>query len=211
MTTTTAQKDFTLTAEQFEKLDSMIRGITFKYRDWYRMSWEDLQQECWIKACETIKTNGFEPNLIAKNCYHLISDINRKNKRRMNQFPTYDSEIFSEESNLPVKDPDEQAWSAKNTLAQDFTSQVFIKEMDALFEDGSQEKKLFRLMAIYVGAVRPNQNLFGVFFEGVGSMEKEIAKKLGYNSNSNCGYRNLRKRVRKTIEKYMKSEKQMSF
>lgn len=207
--------DTTITKEQFDELDNMIGGISYKYAGWHGMSRDDFYQEGWCVAIKVLDEVGYEPNLIAHNFYNRITDINRYNRRRENQQPfdptSYAMASVSESQikNSPLqtedsyKPPYEGYWSKKNRLGTDFSSKISIQEMNKLFEDGSKEQRYFQLVSIYIGSVENADALMDKLFKFERSMDVEIAELLEFASSSSSGYRNVKRRVRRAIAKYM--------
>lgn len=200
-----------LSKEQFDQLDQIIGGISWKYRDYYGMSRDDLYQEGWCEAIKLIEEKGFQPSLIASAIYCRMKDLMRYNSRRQNQIlfdtlpdrTSLDDKPFLESVMRTDIEYYDTYWTGKNRIGNDFDSQVNIKEMDKLFEEGSNDQKFFRLVAVYIGTVKNSEKIQKSIFNFDSSMDYEISLKLGYPNSTSRGYRSVKRRVRKTIAQYM--------
>ena len=200
------QNTLELTKSQFEQVDKIVRIVTWKYKDWSRMEWDDLRQEGWVKAVGVIRDKGLNFGLIRECIENRCKDLGRYYKRRQNQNPSdtqswwFETIPTNREKNNPLQTEDavDPAWSKRNRIGTDFTSELFVQEIRDLFEDGSDE-----LCAVYTGSKNGAEKIQDRIFKFEHSMEIEIADLLGYPSTSSSRYRSMKKRVRSKVSEYM--------
>jgi hypothetical protein len=192
-----------LSEEEFNKLDKMINGISWKYNGWSGLEQEDIAMELWIKTCEVIKyTGNINYNLIARCCYNKAIDMCRSARKTVTN--SFSASEFLESCFNSDKDfaKDSDNGSINISRNSDFYSKTDIEDMIKLFDPDTKERKYIILMILYLGLDEEIFNNPGSCYDklfGNERMDYEIAKKLNYANDTSQGYRQLRERVRNKL------------
>lgn len=185
-----------LKEEEFNSLDSMLRGIAGKYNGWYGLKYEDLYQECWLKASEVINSSEeLNLDLICRCCYNRVMDIVRYTTRRLNQIPMDPGD----ESNRPLYGNSAKLWNNSKT---NFDINLILEEIENLFDEGSREREYIHELEVYFGVKDATKEAINSLFDFSSSRDNEIAWNLGYANSSSNGYRGLKWRVRCAVEEH---------
>lgn len=211
------KKQVVISEEDFNKINAMLKGVSYKYKDWGGLSFDDIYQECWLKTMEMIQDWGTIPdlNLICRSCYNRIFDLGRYQARRVDQLPTDPGSFDWGEDSLTDNDSD-KASSASNKLqdailngsseklGSDFESNLIMEEIENLFPEGSKEREFIRELEVYDGLREEfGADIYNKLFNRNMTKENEIARNLGYANISSSGYKSLRWRVRCTVAKFL--------
>lgn len=191
-----------ITKEEYDKLNSMICGISRKYTGYAYMEYDDLEQELWIKALEIIAYHG-EVNyrLIAKSLYNRAIDLVRK--KRHKQLNEHHLNVNMLE--VIDDDPAHGKVNYLNTKTDmcDYSTSV-VNEVIELFDEGTKDRQYVTMVAEFNGALSGEDYLdevkekFSDF-----RPEKEYALALGFKDDTSTGYRSLRHKVREVVKWYL--------
>ena len=197
-----------LSENQFKELNKMLNGIARKYAGWGGIDYDDILQECWVKAITVINQTGeLKLNLIASSCYNRIIDLCRYQKRRVNQIPVEHSQFDyrdESDSNNSLDFSPIEGWNITQQSTEDVViDNLAVDIIEDLFAPGSIEKEYVHLVAVYLRLKQPNVTNIKIIFNENAPMENNIAISLGYANSMSSGYRNCKKRVRSVIAKHM--------
>ena len=196
-----------LNEQQFNELNKMLTGIARKYAGWGGISFDDLLQECWVKALKVIDTVGeLRLNLIAVSCYNHIFGLCRYQQRRANQIPVEHSQFeYRDEAVDNLEFSPIEGWTPiQQTTEEIVFDKLAIDDIENLFNPGSVESEYVHLVAVYLRIKQPRSSVnFEIIFNENSPMENNIAISLGYANSMSSGYRNCKKRVRKVIAEHM--------
>ena len=207
-----------ISKNEFDELDGMLRGVAAKYNGWYDLTFDQLYEVCWEVAAEIIKAGVTDLSWICRCCYNKISDIIRSIKRNRVRGFNVDDELMDAllsqgiEASYDVDDnyndygrpakwnPDFNVQYRTGEVRQ---GEVDVMELVNLFPKGSKYWKWMMLLGIRCGAIEVSQETFDKLFTCKHSPDYEISKLLEYNSQSNNGYRNIRRNVQKRVAEYL--------
>lgn len=197
-----------LTEEEFDQINKMVCGISWKRHGWSGLEADDIMVELWLKVMQVLK-DCREVNLplLAGCCWNRSMDLCRAAKRQKERCFSIPNayEIF-EDSDQITDEYDGSASRGSNVLRKyevdDCDSNMSIKAMLDLFPPDSKEYEYIQLSLLYNGLVEtyykdPTKKFDDVF--GNQRRELELAWKLGFANDTSSGYRNLRDRVRNKI------------
>lgn len=200
-----------LSFDEFQEMDNMLRGVAGYYRGWYGNTYDDIYALAWEVALEHIKDGMTDRPWICRCVYNRISDLMRKIKREwakgvyvsledyLNKFD-FDPDMYEDYGSVPKKDPD---FNDQFHTGEDFLDKENVLDILNLFEKDSNEWTYVALVAVYVGARACDRHRYEKLFDGNGSMDMQIARILGYNNSTCRGYRSIKLRVRQTVARYL--------
>lgn len=193
-----------MTDERFKEVNSIIKGIAKKsaYK-MYSRSEEDLVQDLWVKVLETEKRKGEEldPNLVARVCYDYIKDLidydQRRNHVNIDYSGTGDEETETSDTDFLGAIPDNGEYS----------SEIMLKDLYDRFPEGSKERIFLDFWGNASGAMPNNRAVPPTSRTQDGYTENNLAKMLGYASQSSGGYRKFKNKMRQLISDYYELNK----
>ena len=187
------------TQERINQMNDVINGIArrsaYKFKT---KSSEELAQELWVHVLEKEEEKGKELdlNLVAKICYDRIVDIQRFDARR-NASSFEDLEQFMDTDECDTAELRPGTYNDGN-----LNDRIMVQDLFKIFPEGSRERTFLEYWGTASGI-----NDFGYKGDGIygdGYTEKDLARKLGFASCSNGGYRSFRKKMRVFVIEYFK-------
>ena len=211
-----------ISKNEFDELDGMLRSIAWKYNGWYGYTFDDIHEILWEVAAENIKAGQRDLRWICRCCYNRVSDMMRGIKRSRARGFSCDDELMDAllargiEGSYDIEDTfndygSPARWNP-NFNEQYRTGEVHQGEVDVmelvnLFPKGSKYWKWMMLLGIRCGAIEVSQETFDKLFTCKHSPDYEISKLMEYNSQSNNGYRNIRRYVQRKVSEYLGERK----
>lgn len=193
-----------MTDERFKEVNSIIKGIAKKsaYK-MYSRSEEDLVQDLWVKVLETEKRKGEEldPNLVARVCYDYINDLIDYDQRRNHTNIDYSGTGYEE---TETSDTDFIGAIPDNG---EYSSEIMLKDLYDRFPEGSKERIFLDFWGNVSGAMPNNRAVPPMSRTQDGYTENNLAKMLGYASQSSGGYRKFKNKMRQIISDYYELNK----
>lgn len=205
-----------LSKKDFDRIDSIIRQLAAERTGWYGLEFDEIYSTLWVKASEIIKDGGYDfawlYYCLRNKVRDLARDASRKNTRGFTADDIImDSALYSGESyddydegtsdvKVPKVDPTFNFHYEIGSISQDCFD---FSELLGLFEEGSSEWKWLYLTAIRNKLIDVAPETYDRLFTDEHSVDYEVSALLGYNSQSNSGYRNIRDRVRNKVAKHL--------
>lgn len=188
-----------MTDERFKEVNSIIKGIAKKSASkMYSRDEEDLVQDLWVKVLETEKRKGqeLEPNLVARVCYDYIKDLIDYDQRR--NHTTVD---YSGTGDIETETSDTDFLGVKSDRGE-YASEIMLKDLYNKFPEGSKERIFLDFWGNASGAMPNNRAIPPASRTQDGYTENNLAKMLGYASQSSGGYRKFKNKMRQIISDY---------
>ena len=207
-----------ISKDEFDALDGMLRGIAGKYAGWYDCTYEQIHEILWEVAAENIKAGNRDLNWICRCCYNRISDLMRQIRRSRTRGFNCDEETMDDFlargidcgfdiGDLMQGDGQPSRWhpnfNEQYRVGEVHQGEVDVMEIVNLFPKGSKYWKWLMLLGIRCGAIEVDRETFDKLFTCKHSPDYEISKLMEYNSQSNNGYRNIRRNVQKRVAEYL--------
>ena len=205
-----------LSTEDFDNLDSIARSLATKYHGWYGLVFDDMYDVIWEKISLLVKDGCLDFAYIYRCCSNTTIDLVRKAKVQGDRgFDAdeviMDSALYSSGSfEYDYYDDNEGTRTNWDPNFND-TYKVGAVPTDCfdfydllnLFDKGTREWEWLYLAGIRNKIVEIDPTDYKRMFTDGHSADYEISKLMGYNHQSNNGYRAIKYRVQCKVAKYL--------
>lgn len=202
-----------LSTKDFENLDNIARSLSAKYHGWYGLVFDDVYEVVWEKISSLIKEGVRDFALIYRCCKNLAMDQVRKAQaHRSRGFDAdevimdsalYGNASFDSDFDEPVKTKWNPDFNDQYVVGKVSTDCFDFVELLGLFEKGSPEWEWLYLVGIRNKIIEIDPVIYNRMFSDKHTVDQEVSKLMGYNQQSNNGYRAIRWRVRCKVAEYL--------
>ena len=205
-----------LTKKDFDRLDSIARKLASTYNGWYGLTYDDVYDVTWEKISSLIKEGARDFALIYRCCKNTVLDLIRKTVKESGRKFNVDDELMdkvlycnrsgSYDANENVNNcntkwnPDFNNMYVTGKVSQDCFG---FMELLGLFEKRTPEWEWMLLVGIRNKIIEVDPVIYNKLFTDRHSVDCEVSKLMGYNHQSNNGYRAVKWRVQKAVSEYL--------
>ena len=205
-----------LSTKDFERLDSIARSLSAKYHGWYGLVYDDIYEGVWEKISSLIKDGVRDFALIYRCSKNKVMDSIRQAQNRQARGFDVDEELMDKALYRGLYDsydaynnmnsthtkwnPDFNEMYVNGKVAQDCLEFV---DLLRLFEKGSREWEWLYLVGIRNKIIEIDPRIYNRMFSDDHTVDSEVSKLMGYNHQSNNGYRAIKWRVQNKVAEYL--------